>query len=313
MLTNDFHRKALFNAFKIYQTMLPADRINVSPATSNNVGSMAGVDPDNAGIVIWNNNTSGVNVTANLNALPFSSGTAQLYYIDQNNASYVDGAPENLMVNKQWPVREGSTTWTGTIQAQSIAYINVSDGIGQSLLAPANIGKFIRSYYWYLARPFTGASPGTSYSDFDPATSIARIGMGVNDFDIALIGNVYDNPVNNLTVTVAKSGPFVRHDKNSIFGLRFDFQNTSGSYDYSVLYTNGLYNASRTSKLPWGEGTAVPHQVFTEPKMNTGQPFSIVLSAIAPGDWNGTRVIITPWIQNAGSGSRARIQIKPGS
>ena len=309
MLTSTLHRKAIFNALKLYQTLLPVDQVSVSPATSGGVGRMAGVDPDNAGMVVWNNNTSPVTVTANLNSLPFSTGTAQLYYIDQNNASYEDGAPENLAVNQQWSISGGSTTWTGTIQPQSIAYIQVSDGTGKSLLQPTSIGNFVRSYYWYYNRP----GSGTSYSDFDPLTSIARVGMGTNTYDVAQIGNVYNNPTNDLTITVAKSGPFSSNDANSMFGLRFDFQNTSGVYDHSVLYTNGLYNGARNSTLPWGEGTAVPDQVITQSAMNTGQPFQITLSSIAPSDWNGTRVIITPIIQNAGAGSRARIVIAPTS
>ena len=308
MLTGDFHRKALFNAFKIYQTMLPADRKSVTPALSNNVGSMAAGDQDNSGLVIWNNNTSVVNVTAIMNNIPFGNGTARLYTIDQNHASYEDGAPENLTVDQQWAVNGGSTTWNGTIQAQSVVYIHVSDGTGQSLLAPKNIGKFVRSYYWYFKRP----GKGTSYSDFDPLTSIARVGMGVNDSDVALIGNVYDNPVNQLTITVGRSGPFTQQDTNAEFGLRIDFQNTSGIYDKSVFYTNtGFYNSSRTAGFPWGKGGARPDQVINQTGMTSGQPFNINLSNIAPADWNGTRVIITPIIQNMGNGSRSRIQIAP--
>jgi hypothetical protein len=305
MLTSSLHRKAIYNAYKIYQTMLPADQVSVSPSTSGNVGAMAGADHDNAGVTLWNNNTSAVTVTVNLNSLPFSGGTAQLYYIDQNNASYNDGAPENLAVNQQWTFGGTSTSWTGTIQPQSVAFIKAFDSTGQSLLSYNSIGNFVRSYYWYFNRS------GTSYSDFDPWTSIARVGMGSSTFDVAQIGNVYNNPSNNLTVTVTKSGPFSTNDSNSLFGLRFDFQNTSGNYDHSVLYTNGLYNSARTSTLPWGEGTAVPDQVITQNAMNTGAPFQITLSSIAPSDWNQSRVIITPIIQNAGAGSQARIVITP--
>jgi hypothetical protein len=307
MLTANLHRKAIYNALKAYQTILPADRFSVTSAAPNTVGSMAGADADNAGIAIWNNDTSAATVTANLNNLPFKSGTAQLYSIDQSNASYGDGAAENLAVSQQWTVSGGSTSWTGTIQPQSVAILKISDGTGQSLLSLNSIGAFVRSYYWYFNRP----SGGTSYSDFDPWTSIARVGMGQNTFDVAQIGNVYNNPANNLSVTVTASGPFSVNDVNSMFGLRFDFQNTSGLYDHSVLYTNGLYNSARNSKLPWGEGTAVPDQVITESQMNTGQPFQIKLSSIAPADWNGKRVIVTPILQNAGVGSRARIAIKP--
>lgn len=305
MLTSTLHRKAIYNAYKIYQTMLPVDQVSVSPSTQGNVGSMAATDNHNAGMVLWNNNTSAVTVTVNLNSLPFSGGTAQLYYIDQSNASYSDGAPENLAVNQQWAVSGNSTTWTGTIQAQSVAFIKASDGSGQSLLGYNSIGNFIRSYYWYYNRT------GTTYSDFDPSTSIARVGMGNNNFDVAEIGNVYTNPSNTLTATVTKSGPFSVNDANSLFGLRFDFQNSSGSYNYSVLYTNGLYNSGRTSTLPWGQGTAVPSRVITQNEMNTGLPFQIVLSSIAPADWNKQRVIITPILQNAGAGSSARIVLAP--
>jgi hypothetical protein len=316
MLTADLHRKALYNALKIYQSLLPADRFNVNSSNAAGVGSLAAADPDNAALVLWNNNSSAASVMVTLNNLPFISGTASLYYIDSSHASYLDGGPEQLAVAQTWQVTSNSTTWTGIIQPQGTAFILVSDGVKasdgmtqKSLLNYNSIGTFVRSNYWFWTRP----PAGSAYSDFDPYTSIARVGMGnANDFDVAQIGNVYDHPVNELSVAVTMSGPFAAEDENSIFGLRFDFQNANGIYDYSVLYTNGLYNPTRGSTLPWGEGTAVPDRVITVNTMGT-VPFSLSLSSIAPTDWNGTRVIITPILQNAGKGSRATIVITPAT
>jgi len=54
MVTDDLHRKALFNAYKLYQTMLPVDRNAVTPDGAGGVGLLAASDPHNAGVVLWN-------------------------------------------------------------------------------------------------------------------------------------------------------------------------------------------------------------------------------------------------------------------
>ncbi len=151
--------------------------------------------------------------------------------------------------------------------------------------------------------------PSTAYADFDPATSIARGGMGSAATGAALVGNTYDvgSATDVLQVRVSKSGPFSSNSVNSIFGIRIDFQNKAGVYNEAVLYTDGkLYNAQRTLAMPWGTSRAVPDAVETY----SGSSFQIDLAGSAPIDWNGKRIVITPLLVDAGTEPRARIEFK---
>lgn len=315
MLTDDLHPKAIYNAYKIYQTMLPVDRSPVTPPSANGVGVMAGADDHNAGIVLYNTGTTDQTVTVNLTNLPFSGGQGKLYLIDKDHASYLDGAPENLAASGRFQFSGNSTVQAVTVRAQSVSFLKLSDGDGRSLLGEVRLGDYVRSYYWFFNRIFTFHDD--AYDDFDPRTSIARLGMATttsnSNFGVVFHANVYDHPVHKFEVLVKKQGPFSRNDNNSIFGLRIDYQSTNGSYTRSVLFHNGLYDPTRTSALPWGEGTAVPDEAILESGMNTGQPFTVDVDALAPPDWNHRRIILSPIMQNAGYGSYARMILRPVS
>ncbi len=313
MLTDDLHKKALYNAYDIYQAMMPVDRSPVTPAVANNVGAIASSDPHTAGMVLYNTGTTDAATTINLNHLPFASGLAELYLIDQKHASYLDGAPENLAISKRWSITGNSTSQSITVKAQSVAFIKVSDGVRKSLLAEDRLGTRVRTEYDFFNRIFSFEDD--SFADLDPRTSIARLGMATttstSNFGVVATGGVYDNPVHRFTVSVTKQGPFSKNDNNSLFGLRLDFQSINGTYTRSVLFHNGLYDPTRTSSFPWGEATAVPDQAILEPGMNTGQTFTVDLAQLAPPDWNHKRVIISPVMQNAGYGSYARMILRP--
>jgi hypothetical protein len=303
MITNSLHRKAIFNAYKIYETMLPVDRVRSTiSATSTGIGTMAGADAHTVGIVVWNTSRVAQSVVVQLNNLPFAKGTLTQWYIDQNHASLEDHAPENLTRggDSSAKVTARSTTWTGTIQPQSLVYVQATDNKA-SLLTANKIGAYAGDHFYFASHP------GVAYADFDPATSIARVGMGSAAMGAAVAANIYDLPSasSKLTVNVTKSGPFSVNSVNSLFGVRVDFQSTSGAYDKAVLYTDGaLYNSQRILAMPWGKATAVPDSV----KSYIGESFSIDFAADAPSDWNGRRVIITPILVDAGVESKARMQ-----
>jgi Glycosyl hydrolases family 39 len=303
MITYGLHRKAIFNAYKIYETMLPVDRVSaVTSTSSTGIGTMAGSDAHTAGIVVWNTSLTAQAVTVQLNNLPFATGTLMQWYIDQNHASFEDNAPETLTSggDSTAKITGSSPTWTGTIQPQSLIYVHVTDG-STSSLAANKIGIYGGDHFYFASHP------GVAYADFDPTTSIARVGMGSAATGAAIAANIYDLPsaTSMLNVSVIKSGPFSLNSANSLFGVHVDFQNTSGAYDKAVLYTDGvLYNAKRTLAMPWGTARAVPDTV----KRYTGGLFSINFAAVAPADWNGKRVIITPLLVDAGAESKARIQ-----
>lgn len=309
LITDRLHRKAIYNAYLLYQTMLPADRVAVIPHNSKTVGAMAGVDEHLAAIVVWNNGIRPVRVTVQIIHLPFHRGTVRQWFIDKDHASYLDGAQENLTAGGDWheALRSSTAHWSGLVLPHSVSFVQASDDSEHSFLAPHQIGTFMRSKYWYVNRT------GSSYADFDPRTSIARIGMGERKLDLAQIGNVYDRPSNVLRVQVKTQGRFTTEDSNSIFGIRIDFRDRSGGYTDSALYCNRICGLGRSEALPWGEKTALPDHIIRERRMESGREFTIRLSSIAPKDRDRNRIIITPILQDVGPFAKARIVITAGT
>ena len=159
MITYSLHKKAIYNAYKIYQTMLPVSRNAVSPDNSSGVNTLAASGNGSAGIAIWDTNTSDAIVTINLNHLPLTSGTLQLYRIDSTNASYLDNAlSENLDVNSQWSYINSTSSWTGIVAAQSVVYI-------QTLPFPpaTPINLTATASYGQVALSWNSSSGGISY------------------------------------------------------------------------------------------------------------------------------------------------------
>ena len=304
LLTWDRHRKAIFNAFKIY-SMMPVDRNPVASEGGDGIDAFAASDDHTAGVVCWNVTPTPRHVTLRLQHLAFRSGTVKVYRIDPNHASYVDNpAQEDLHVCETRRFQKTSeVTWTGTLPAESVVFLKVSDATKQSLLSPASMGTYVRSHYWFFDRK------SAAYSDFDPYTSIARLGMGDEDFDIAQISSVIEAPTNSFSVQAKKEGAFRAHDSNALFGLRIDFLSPKSGYSKSVLFHSGLFDAHRTSPFPWGKGAAMADVCVLKREMNTGKSFRVDLSRIAPPDWDRKRILISFILQNAGRGSKARIKL----
>ena len=299
LLTRDLHRKALFNAFKVYGQM-PVDRVAVTPDSADGVGAMASADEHDAAAVFWNENLSERIVTVHLAHLPFAHGTLQLCRIDRSHASSIDNpTTENLSVQEAHSVGSDAT-WTGTIPGESVVFLRAFAVRPLSRRPPGRIGVFVRADRWFFDR----SSP--AYADFDPRTSIARVGMGDRDFGVAQIGAVLDEPAPRIRVQMKTAGPFVSEDPNSLFALRVDFPDRTGRYHKSILYHGTLYDSRRDSRLPWGAGGATADVVDPQPAMNRGRSFLVDLSQVAPPDWSHKRALLSFILQNAGRGSRAR-------
>ncbi len=302
MVTQDFHRKALFNAYALYQTRLPVDRSPVAPDGAEGLDLLAGSDDHTAGVAVWNESAVDKTATVRLDHLPLRNGRLRLYRIDASHASYVDDpAAEALRVSGDWKIRAGAE-WTGTVPAQSVVFLQASDGSGVSLLRPRKIGTVVGRRDWFPERG-SGA-----YTDFDPHTSIIRIGQGAQTLPVQT-GIVLDHPAAALHVQVTRRGPFAVLGQDSLFGLRIDYGSKQGGYARSVLWHDGSYRAAGSSALPWGKGDARPDQARAMPQMNTGQAFTLKIIGDAPGNWNG-RIILTPILRNRGKGSCARILLE---
>lgn len=298
------HRKAIFNAYTIYQTMLPVDRVRTMVA-GEGIGSMAGGDDHTAGVVVWNSSAAARGVTVMLRDLPFAKGKGMQWFVDGKHASFADGAPEKLTPggDSQIRVRAHEATWTGVVEAGSLVYVQATDGHGAEGLRENRIGTYAGDRFYFSGHPSQASA------DFDPFTSVARVSMGEADRGTAAVGNSYDvaGPSTVLNVEIVKTGEFRKLSADSVFGVRIDFQGRSGGYSKSVLYTDGLNDEGRTLALPWGTSKAQVDQV----ERYAGTNFQIRLGVDAPADWNRHRVVITPLLADAGAGARARIRFSP--
>lgn len=211
MITSDGYRKALFNAFKIYG-MMPVDRNVVTPESADGVGAMASSDEQAAALVLWNENADARTVTVNLKNLPPGARTLRVFRIDHDHASYVDNpASENLTATEQKRIGGRETTWTGAIPGESVVFLQAG---GAARKPPSRVGKFVRVRHQFADRR------ATAWADFDPQTSLVRLGMGGADKGVAQIGVVWDNPVPKIAVRVQTSGPFMAKARLSV---RLDF------------------------------------------------------------------------------------------
>lgn len=271
MITSDGHRKALFNAFKIYG-MMPVDRTVVTPESANGVGAMASSDNQTAAVVLWNEHPDARTVTVNLTNLPPGARILNVFRIDRDHASYVDNpASENLTVIEKNDFDGQKTTWTGTIPGESVVFLQAG---GAARKPPSRVGEFVRVRHQFADRN------APAWADFDPQTSLVRLGVGDTESGDAQIGVVWDNPVPKIAFRVQTSGPFAR---KSLLGLRFDFSDTR--QDEALLF---------------------------QKEMRSGQPFVVTLARLAPPGWNGRRVCVTFVLRNAGRGAQARIALTPG-
>lgn len=305
MLTHDLHRKALYNALKVYQTLLPVDRSAVSPETQGGVSALASSDGHAAAVVLWNVSAEPATVTVHLNRLPFAAGVLAVSQIDSAHASFVDNpVAENLSIEARQAVMSHAAVWTGAVAAHGVVLLRATDASGKSLLRPSSIGTYIRTRGWFLDRS------ADSYADYDPRTCIARLGTGTRDFAVAQIGVLIAHPVPRLSVEVTRQGAFVRKDVNALFGVRVDYETPQG-WTRSVLWHDGSDHGTHDSALPWGKGGAAVDKGFSVPALARGKgTFVLDIAGQSPPLWNG-RIMLTPILQNAGAAVQARLIFRP--
>jgi hypothetical protein len=301
LLTNALHRKALYNAFKVYQTQMPVDRNPVSPESEGEVAAMASSDDHAAAVVLWNAGAEPGAVAVHLNRLPFRAGTLAVSRIDKDHASFVDApSAENLSVEARQAVTSHAAVWAGTVPAHGVVLLWATDASQESLLRPASIGTYIRTRWWFFDRQ------ADSYADYDPHTCIARLGMGTRDFSLAQTGVVLDHPAPRLAVQVTRQGAFIRKDADTLLGVRVDYETGQG-WTRSALWHDGSYSSRRDSALPWGKGGAAVDKSYAVSVLEKGQGLFVMdVARNAPHGWNG-RIVLTPILQNAGAGVQARL------
>jgi hypothetical protein len=126
------------------------------------------------------------------------------------------------------------------------------------------------------------------------------------------IGALVEALPDTLDVAVEVDGKLQKQDANSLLAVRLDYR-ANGKYIKSVLFHGpyggvDLYDKKRTAVMPWG----FKQQPDSAAAVADLSKFQIAVKKYAPADWAGT-VHITFLMQNAGSGTRARIAVRPGT
>ncbi len=307
LITFDGHRKAIYNAFKIY-AMMPVDRNFVGADNAQGLDAMASSDAHRASVAVWNTSDQVQTATVNLSGLPFRNGVLQTFRIDADHASYGDNpASETLTPTQTTPFRGvQSQIWRGEVPAQSVVYLQASDAATPPVAAShtaAKIGDWVRTYHWFPDRA-TG-----SFADFDAQSGIVRLGSGeANELQI---GVLIDNPARQLKIRVEQSKEQQSHISNAgaLCGLRLDFAARDGSYSRSVFVHNQNDAAARRATLPWGKG-GKSDALVAQPDINKGREFTLNLTSLAPPDWNERRVMLSFVLRGAGRNARAKWMIE---
>jgi xylan 1,4-beta-xylosidase len=302
LISGDGHRKAVFNAWKIYGNM-PVDRKKVT--SIGPLEALASADAHNIGVVIWNRDPYRRRIDIHLSNIPFSHGNVRIYRIDTLHASWGDGGEENLIPVETFTdvVLTGWSWLDHIIPEHGVIYIEADDNTGLSELTPVKVAHVIKVNHYYPGR---GTS---SYADFDRKTWIARLGMGEETNADQEVGVLADSLPDMLNVKLSVEGILKKSGPNSFLGIRVDYQ-TRGIYGLSVLFHgpyNGLdlYDPARNASFPWGSRKGADKVI---PVADLAE-FRIPLRENAPDGWNG-KAHIAFIMQDTGPGTRTKIILR---
>jgi len=313
MISIDGHRKAVFNAYKIY-TMMPIDRYQMrvgglrKTLTGNPVQGMASADDHRATVVLWNRTGYDQPLNVSLKNVPFARGAFRVYRIDADHSSWGDNPKNELLIPTETHshVNIARLTWSGSIPSGGVVYLEADDGSGLSELTPNPVARVVRTLHYYPDRSTT------AYADVDRNTWIARLGMGKEGRADAEVGVTAEGLPRALTIATKIDGVLHKEGPNSLLGLRIDYQ-VNGAYTKSVLfhgpYNGGVdvYDVRRAASMPWGTGRHPDHALAVS---NLAR-FTVVPRAYAPTGWSG-RAQITFIMQDTGVETRAKMTVRVG-
>ncbi len=274
LVTYDGHRKAIFNAFKIYAD-LPVDRnftrslsvTNAAKDDAKSVDLVASSDPNRAGVVLWNPDAAAREISVDLKNLPFSRGQLQVMRIDAQNASYIDNpASENLQIVQAQPLFGANSRWKGAIAPHGVVYLRLLAAKPRKSTS-IRIGDLVNTRHDFPDRA------SSAFADFDGETSIARLGTG-NGRGAVKIGALIDNPRRKFRVAAILDGAA---NSAAQAELRLSFQLADG-----------------TDSMP--KTVRVPRKID--------------LDRLAPANWNQSRIRLDFRLQGLPE-SRVRFDFSP--
>ncbi len=292
-------RKALFNAFRLYG-MMPADRRSLT-INSQTIKGMASASDDCLTAVVWNTASAERQLSFSIDNIPFSTGTLEVYHIDQEHNSWYETKKGTLETSRSEHVEIANQRLElkEVVRNKGVCFIRLVADNAATLFPQVKLGTIVRTHQWFPKR-----TNDASYALFDPKTWTLRLSSNKESSGRALIGIEVERIPDFLKVVGVGDGDAQRINANSTINVRLDYQNKEGQYCYSVIYHGGLYSKVRTSTLPWGTKKKADNVVEVENLNN----FIINVAEHKPEDYNG-RILISFEMQNVGAGVKQNFQL----
>src|SRR5207302_1460541 len=109
---------------------MPIDRHLLSVHGPAGVGGLASSDAHRASVLLWNRAESEREVQLAASNVAFSSGTIDVYRIDEHHSSWFDDPESEGFEPVEHELRRStdSLSWRGSIPAGAVVYLEASDG-----------------------------------------------------------------------------------------------------------------------------------------------------------------------------------------
>ncbi len=295
-------RKALFYAFKFYGWM-PADRRQLTIG-DNHIKGLASASDDCVALALWNTATDERPLSLTVESIPFTSGTLEVYHIDESHNSWYETKETTLSKSRTEHIEttDGRLVLDDVVRSRGVCFVRfVADGAGK-LFPSVRLGTILRTHQWFPNRTNDAA-----YALFDPETWTVRLSSNKDVTGYALVGIEALRVPSLLKVQGITKGTVQRRTVNSSIDIRIDYQDKSGAYTKAVLFHGGVHTDRRKTLLPWGTRQQ-PDEVVEVSDLND---FTIDVAAHQPSDFSG-RVIISFEMEAVGTGVKQRFQLSRG-
>lgn len=302
IITHEGKRKALYNAFQLYG-MMPIDRRQMS-ISGGTLSGMASASDECVTAVVWNTETAQKSFNLTLTNISFTSGTLEVYHIDQTHNSYWDTKDDNLVLSstQHVDITGKRLQLSDVVRNKGVCFVRLVADDAPALFPRVNLGNIMRTHQWFPTRTNEAA-----YALFDPKCWTVRLSSNQESRGRSLVGVEVERVPDYIHVAGRRRGAVSSSGVNSTINIRVDYQNTEGEYVHSVLYHAGQYREGRTDLLPWGTKRQ-PDEVI---EVESLSDFTIDIVGHKPAD-AGKRVCISFDMAQVGTNVRQNFSLTKG-
>lgn len=307
----------LFNALKLYARM-PDRRSPVRGTLPPGLGAMASGDQYRSSVLLWNETSQPYSITLQLSGIPDpgpGGAKVSVYHIDAEHGSPLEHSGNDFTPTEIVPFQPSrSLSRTVTVDGPGLVYLEIGTNSDPDLDRSGLAASLVRKHTYADRISGTNGTTsvrGNAYGCYDAVRAIAYLGIEASE-GTALAGAEYRDLPDTLTADIWTDLPARHPDApEALFGIRVDYVLAGGAAE-SVLWHGDIFNNSRTTPLPWGQGGPAADVVLYAPVLNrarTGQgKLDLTLASYAPPGWAqaGRRAIISFWMESTGPDSQAR-------